>query len=245
MRQKAYPPGKLRIMTKKNGYIQYFHYDEKKKNKYPNGKYIKQSDFNRAVALAQKDYDKDCLENITKRIEVIKNSMNAYENTDEKLLLNSYHPAKRILVKQLELTDEEYTRMWLENTPGSQNNYPIRIENETNNGEIVRSKSEKIIADYLHSKGIPYVYEPRLQFGNGQICYPDFKVLNVRLRREFVWEHFGMMGDSNYSTEMCNKYNRYVLNNYWPGVNLLFTLETSETGINISQIKSIVQKYLL
>ncbi|MEE3440399.1 MAG: hypothetical protein VZR07_10670, partial [Ruminococcus sp.] len=50
---------------------------------------------------------------------------------------------------------------------------------ETQRGEIVRSKSEVIIADALYYANIPYHYEKPIKVGD-RVIYPDFTVLNVK-----------------------------------------------------------------
>lgn len=44
-------------------------------------------------------------------------------------------------------------------------------ESITLHGETVKSKSEKMVADYFTSKNIKYLYEPRLR---GRYAVPDF-----------------------------------------------------------------------
>ena len=67
------------------------------------------------------------------------------------------------------------------------NPYPKTEELVTNNGEIVRSKSEKIIADLLFMLGIPYVYECPLDTPGGTI-YPDFTILDISTRDALGWD---------------------------------------------------------
>jgi hypothetical protein len=57
----------------------------------------------------------------------------------------------------------------------------------TKAGFRVRSKAEKIIADYLTQGGIRFSYEPVLQVG-GQVMRPDFYLLDYSL----PYEHFGL-----------------------------------------------------
>ncbi|SFH72967.1 hypothetical protein SAMN04487830_106120 [Pseudobutyrivibrio sp. OR37] len=64
---------------------------------------------------------------------------------------------------------------------------------------MVRSKSEKIIADALEKYNVPYQYEPMLELGYNTI-YPDFVVLNLRTRKTVYWEHLGLVSDIEYST---------------------------------------------
>jgi len=68
--------------------------------------------------------------------------------------------------------------------------------------EKVRSKSEVIIADRLFINAIPYEYERGLIVKipktaecpeTEMVWNPDFRVLNVRTGKEYIWEHFGRM----------------------------------------------------
>lgn len=59
----------------------------------------------------------------------------------------------------------------------------------TGNGEYVRSKSEKRVADYLKEKRIPYEYEKKLIIG-GKSVKPDFFLPD----HNTVIEFFGLQG---------------------------------------------------
>ena len=63
----------------------------------------------------------------------------------------------------------------------------------TAKGERVRSKSEKILADYFYSRKIPYHYEKPLHLRGYGIVYPDFTLLSRKTRREVYWEHEGLV----------------------------------------------------
>lgn len=79
------------------------------------------------------------------------------------------------------------------------------IEILTEKGESVKSKSEKIIADKLNMMNVPYCYEgPLYMKGYGHVK-PDFKVVNVATRKEYYWEHFGLMSDEEYAKKAIKK----------------------------------------
>ncbi|UXN05111.1 AAA family ATPase [Bartonella sp. HY406] len=67
---------------------------------------------------------------------------------------------------------------------------------EALSGDMVRSKSEVIIANLLHQAGIPFTYEEQLIAGDGTSYLPDF-TLTIR-GDKFYWEHWGMMNDEAY-----------------------------------------------
>ena len=58
----------------------------------------------------------------------------------------------------------------------------------------MRSKSEVIIANLLHAKGINYHYEEPLEF-DGITNYPDFTIEDGSTGKTYYWEHLGMLND--------------------------------------------------
>jgi hypothetical protein len=67
----------------------------------------------------------------------------------------------------------------------------------TARGEMVRSKSEVIIADHLASKGVAYGYERPLTL-DGATKYPDFTIEDTESGSTFYWEHCGMLHVPSY-----------------------------------------------
>lgn len=62
----------------------------------------------------------------------------------------------------------------------------------TTRGELVRSKSEVIIANLLDGLGIPYGYEQPFMGPDGSVRYPDFTVDDAESGRRLLIEHLGM-----------------------------------------------------
>lgn len=115
----------------------------------------------------------------------------------------------------------------------------------TEKGEAVRSKSEKIIADKLYMKEIPYVYEQPLYLKGYGYVVLDFKILNVRTKKEYYLEHFGMMDDYEYAKNAIKKIECFQKNEIYPGEKLLITLEASDSPLNMIILEKMVNKYLL
>lgn len=67
----------------------------------------------------------------------------------------------------------------------------------TENGELVRSKSEWIIADKLKAAGIKYQYEQPLVL-DGVERLPDFTIRDEDAGVVWFWEHNGMLSDDEY-----------------------------------------------
>ena len=78
------------------------------------------------------------------------------------------------------------------------------------------------------------------------ICqlHPDFYCLNLRTRQEFAWEHFGMMDDADYATSATEKLQLYAENGFFPGKNLIITMETSTNPVSSKLVKSVIKTYL-
>ena len=101
--------------------------------------------------------------------------------------------------------------------------YEMEAQFKTKRGEYVRSKSELIIADRLFDAGIPYHYEVACERKKWIISYPDFLVLNPRTKKEYYWEHFGMMGDPTYLEQTLGKIEKYARYGITLGNNLIAT----------------------
>ena len=80
----------------------------------------------------------------------------------------------------------------------------------TERGELVRSKSELVIADKLHARGIDYAYEERLVLPNGRERYPDFTIEDPASGTTFYWEHLGMLADPGYRSRWEFKREEYI-----------------------------------
>lgn len=80
----------------------------------------------------------------------------------------------------------------------------------TERGDLVRSKSELVIADKLHARGIDYAYEQPLVLPNGRTRYPDFTISDHARGVTFYWEHLGMLDDPGYRTRWEAKRAEYL-----------------------------------
>lgn len=68
----------------------------------------------------------------------------------------------------------------------------------TERGDAVRSKSEVIIANLLHGKGLDYAYERRLVGDDASVRYPDFTIEDAESGVTVYWEHLGMLSNPDY-----------------------------------------------
>ena len=63
-------------------------------------------------------------------------------------------------------------------------------------------------------------------------------------RREFAWEHFGMMDDPDYAARATEKLELYAENGFFPGKNLIITMETPAKPLSSKLLKSVIKTYL-
>lgn len=70
-------------------------------------------------------------------------------------------------------------------------------------GDMVRSKSEVIIANILHERGIKFFYEKPLFASDGKMYLPDFTI--IWNGDEIYWEHVGKISDNKYLSHWRDK----------------------------------------
>lgn len=118
--------------------------------------------------------------------------------------------------------------------------YAENLVYKTERGEMVRSKSEVIIANMLYENHIPYTYEKELDVG-GYKKIPDFTIEDEESGDVWYWEHCGMMNDENYEKRWNAKEKLYAANGIIEGKNLIVTKEYGK-GFDSSEVKAIIEK---
>lgn len=107
----------------------------------------------------------------------------------------------------------------------------------TTRGELVRSKSEVIIANLLHALGITYAYEQPFTGRDGSVRYPDFTIEDAETGRRVFLEHLGLLSEPAYRRRWLAKLDWYRSQGVLPedegegDVGILVTT-TEENGID-------------
>lgn len=228
------PEGKLKIEEKNNGQYMVFNEERGRWEYWPKGQreYVAQ--------LAQRNYEEKVLKEAEKQLRL----MGFAEKLNARFLIDIYDKlseSRQKLIKPYEISDKEYVRLWL-NKPYKQNPKEKSKAYKTINGEIVRSKSEAMIANELKEMKIPYKYEKEIEVG-GYRMYPDFTLLDIRTRKEVLYEHFGMMDSVEYANNAVLKIRRYAQNGYVLGKNLLASFETSESPLDMGYVEKMLSCY--
>lgn len=235
------PEGHLRL-GRSNGCTQYYHsLDGKIENKV----YIPVKNVELVKSLAQKAYDKKILQYVEKNLDRINRLLEIYQDDGLDKIYYSQHPDRQKLITTIMPTYEQQLKKWMA-TPHKGKGFMEgdRVELTSNNVKV-RSKSERIIANYLESLDIPYKYECPLDLNGFGRVYPDFTFLSKKTGKFIYWEHEGMMGVPDYSKNAVKKINCYEKNGIYPGKNLILTFETEDSTIDQNIIKNIVERYLL
>lgn len=235
---KNMPEGRLRISSHGNR-TQYY---KRNGTKDINGSYIK--DKNLAKKLAQKEYDKKIIDLAEKELYVIQKFFRNYPEITVEEYYETLHGERQKLIVPVEETIEQFIENWKNMEYKGKDFAEDFPEYYTAKGERVRSKSELIIADFFEREGILYHYEQPLFLKNFGIVYPDFTVLNIRNRKEYYWEHFGMMDEPEYVEKAIQKTITYQQHGYYQGENLIFTYETRKIPLNQKNLKMMVERYL-
>lgn len=235
------PKGSLRIIKNRRTF-QYYHRTSEKD---VSGKYIPRKDVEKAILLAQKDYDAKLLKALTEQQKAIENFLKNYDPDAAALVFDNLTEARKQLVKPIFLTDEEFVKQWQNETYAKLGFGKDEPEYYTARGERVRSKSEILIADALYRHNIPYRCEFPVSSHGIVFAAPDFNCLNVRLRKEYYWEHLGMMGNEDYANRNVKKIEKYTLADDFDETGLILTMETDKNPLNTKVIEEMIKRYLL
>lgn len=159
--------------------------------------------------------------------------------------LPKLHTQRQLLVTPIEPIWEKELARWYDSEYHGKEFYEGTAEIVTEKGERVRSKSEKILADYFYRNNILYQYEKPLYLKGYGTVYPDFTFLSKKTRKEIYWEHEGMMDKPEYAKSAVKKIESYQRNGIHLGERLILTFETELTVLNSQIVEELVERYLV
>lgn len=233
-----YPDGKL-ICTQNGKYIKWYHSDghiqtyiPKKKREY-------------AEQLAEKKYWTLRLEELVREQRAVESYLKYYSNSpvveaSEQFLTSS--PVSEDLLTTIPFNDSHSIHEWQTSPYKQSEKYPEQLIHKTAGGLYVRSKSESLIAFFLHMNNIPFRYECELQLGEITV-YPDFTIMDPRTERIYYWEHFGMIDDPSYARSAIAKIQSYIANRIYPTIQLIMTYETKMNPLDTESVEKTIQYY--
>lgn len=207
------------------------------------GRYLPKKDIRKAKTIVQRDYNAAAAAILKRDIATIDNFLAAFHPEELVNAFTKLHPGRRVLVAPVREPDEDFIARW-RHLPYTGKPFEINApEHYTASGVRVRSKSEIIIADALDRAGIPYRYEFPASIKGWGTLYPDFTCLDVRTRKEIIWEHFGLMGDPDYTENAIQKIAHYAASGYTLGKNLIATFESGTTPLSARQVQGYIKAH--
>lgn len=212
-------------------------------------RYIKKSDLKLAQILAQKNYYSSVKPLVQKQLKELKQFVNKYPKDNLEEMYETLSEERKRLVKPLQPSVKQIIKNWEAEVYGKNTKYSENLKFETDQGELVRSKSEIIIANllYQNQNHILYKYERPLELnveGRSKTIYPDFTILSKRIGKIIYWEHAGRMDDSYYVNDFVKKLNTYVMNGLLPGKDVILTYETQNNPLEIGVVKRMIKELI-
>lgn len=234
------------VLSNMRGHIRFY----ERKEKHNERQYLGRDQKATITSLAQKKYETRLLEAAEAEKEKLENCLTLLSdngNSDMNAVMTSMEPELFEYLKPDVATDDGFAQKWREAKYYRAKRGEGHIY-ETLNKDIVRSKSEVIIADRLFSAGIPYRYEERLEFDDEHFntikYYPDFTILNKRTKEVFYWEHLGNLGDPEYCFKNLTKLEDYSDNGILLGKNLILTFESQNKPLYTANVDRLIREFL-
>jgi hypothetical protein len=120
--------------------------------------------------------------------------------------------------------------------------YAEHLIHRTLNDELVRSKSELVIANILKNAGIEYRYERPLEGTDRQgRFHPDFTFTDPA-GDLILWEHLGMLSHPDYRESWQAKREWYQANGFVEGRNLFTTANDERGGLDSKLLETTVHR---
>lgn len=120
--------------------------------------------------------------------------------------------------------------------------YEEKLIHKTVRGELVRSKSEVVIANMLASNDIDYEYEKELRLSDTEKRIPDFTIFKGG--KEIYWEHLGLLQNEDYAKNWDEKRKQYEKYDIIEGENLIVSKDGLDGSLDSEKIQRLIDKYL-
>ena len=232
------PDGALRISSCR-GRACYYHIT---KSGDSHGRYIPVGNSDLVTRLAMKKYADRVLYEAECELKAVEKLLRTLQKHDAEAVYAKLCPSRKELVTPILRDEQERIRYWNSQPFNASTEYPEEKIYETRRGELVRSKSELIIADMYCELGIPYRYECEVKLKNGIVRYPDFTLYHAARRTVFYHEHLGLLDKEDYRERSMKKIRLYEANGISIGKNLLITWESEKYPFNIKSFREQIKE---
>lgn len=238
LQKDSLPQGNLRIRNDK-GVPRYYHVQMTGDTI---GKYLTQKDQELVKQLAKKDYTNKLMQVAEKELKDIQKYLGRHGEMDLENVYTNLNDYRKELVEPMVIPDNILEEIWQAEHYEINPYEPEAKVYLTKKDELVRSKSEMMLADMYYELGIPYRYEAQLLLKNGKKKYPDFTLLQTKTRQIIYHEHLGLLDQEKYRKLNLAKLDEYRRNGIYLGKNLIITYEGEGSYLNIREIKQMVQE---
>ncbi len=116
------------------------------------------------------------------------------------------------------------------------NFYPDKLIHTTIREELVRSKSELVIANRLATHGLGYHYEKPLKVSDTDFVRPDFTIMYQG--EEWYWEHLGMLDDEEYRKRWKRKEEWYKKHGFFDRL----IISKEKEGLDSKEIDELIER---
>ena len=233
------------IIDRSRNCIEYYHVLRDPNTNKVKRLYINKSKVSLIKKLAQQSYNDKASRLIIRRLRQLKPLITEYKVNELEDLYDKLPEERQVQITPVTPSYSQLISIWL-STPFLSNPYhQEHLKFTTKNGEKVRSKIEKILADKFFDMGIKYKYECPIHLNDKNTFYPDFTFLHPRSHKEIYWEHFGMMNDIEYANKTFKKIEIYAQNGIKTGDNLILTFETLSYSPDDKYIERLIRDNLL
>lgn len=236
--------GKLYICYDKSNKSRFYHAIYNDNSKKVERKFIpKKKNLDLARRLMQKEYNQR-LSGILKQEQQVLHSLHSFDPNSKYALYDSLSKEEKALLKNHLQSPMEFSKIWEEAPYEKYMEYSQNLVFITDKGDLVRSKSEAIIANQLFKNNdiLCYKYELALELDNGQILHPDFTIMNRMTGKISYWEHNGMMDNPNYANKFVAIDTAYRNSEIISGENLIYTFESEKYPLDMAIVKSEIER---
>ncbi len=242
----ATPEGTLKYQTRA-GVTYYYLQKTNPETKKWEKTYLKKSQSNLIKQLAQKSYLQKAKRVLEEQLSVLTHFASTYDEAALEQIYENLPSERKRLIIPIVYSVKEKLKEWNAETYEPYDAYSEYKIYETDRGEMVRSKSEVIIANllYQHRMDLDYKYERPLALRDKSnreiIIHPDFTIINKHTGNIYYYEHVGKLDEVKYATDFVKKMELYTINNIMQGKELLITYEASGAPLSVSCVRTIVK----
>ena len=235
-----FPEGNLRV-SNNQGIPRYYHVLNSNDTR---GIYIPKENVELPQQLAKKDYIQKLYKKVNIELADIRKYLNRHSADELEKVYANMNTYRKELITPIVIPDEMFAQAWEKESYNTNPYYPEQRVYPTKKDELVRSKSEVMLADMYYEMGVPYRYEAELVLKDGKKKYPDFTLLKTNTREIIYHEHLGLLDDEEYRAANFAKLEEYRKNGIYLGKNLIMTYEAEGCYLNIREVKKLVQKII-